>query len=160
MSGDFLTGMAASSRERVAVARTEVPESELRARIHDLAAGPRLQPSTQGFDLIAEMKLRSPALGQLRSAAEDDLEQRVVRYAEAGAAAVSVLTEPSRFDGTLDHLQRASRALAAHGRVDSSRWWTCCRASCPASPRADSSMQTMPRGLLQSAMTLPSSAVP
>ncbi len=60
------------------------------------------------------MKLRSPALGQLRSAAEDDLEQRVVRYAEAGAAAVSVLTEPSRFDGTLDHLQRASRALAAH----------------------------------------------
>ena len=61
MSGDFLAGMAASSRERVAVARTEVPESELRARIHDLAAGPRLQPSTQGFDLIAEMKLRSPA---------------------------------------------------------------------------------------------------
>ena len=114
MSGDFLAGMAASSRERVAVARTEVPESELRARIHDLAAGPRLQPSTQGFDLIAEMKLRSPALGQLRSAAEDDLEQRVVRYTEAGAAAVSVLTEPSRFDGTLDHLQRASRALAAH----------------------------------------------
>ncbi len=51
MSGDFLTGMAASSRERVAVARTEVPESELRARIHDLAAVPRLQPSTQDSTL-------------------------------------------------------------------------------------------------------------
>ncbi|MFM8845448.1 MAG: indole-3-glycerol phosphate synthase TrpC [Gammaproteobacteria bacterium] len=115
MSDDFLAAMAASSRDRVAVARTALPEAELRARIRDLAPGPRLSLSAQGFDLLAEMKLRSPALGQLRSAAEDDLEQRVVRYAAAGAAAVSVLTEPSRFDGTLDHLCRASRVLATHG---------------------------------------------
>jgi len=115
MSDDFLAAMAASSRDRVAVARTALPEAELRARIGDLAPGPRLSLSVQGFDLLAEMKLRSPALGQLRSAAEDDLEQRVVRYAAAGAAAVSVLTEPSRFDGTLDHLCRASRVLATHG---------------------------------------------
>jgi len=115
MSGDFLAGMASSSRDRVAIARAEVSELELRARIHDLAPGPRLQLSAQGFDLIAEMKLRSPALGPLRSAAAEDVEQRVVRYAEAGATAVSVLTEPSRFDGSLDHLRRASQALAAHG---------------------------------------------
>jgi indole-3-glycerol phosphate synthase len=115
MSLDFLAGMASSSRDRVALARAEVSELELRARIHDLAPGPRLQLSAQGFDLIAEMKLRSPALGQLRSAAAEDVEQRVVRYAEAGATAVSVLTEPSRFDGSLDHLRRASRTLAAHG---------------------------------------------
>jgi indole-3-glycerol phosphate synthase len=68
--------------------------------------------SPRGFDLIAEMKLRSPALGQLRDAGTDDLERRVRSYAEAGAAAVSVLTEPARFDGALSHLERAAAALA------------------------------------------------
>ncbi len=33
-------------------------------------------------------------------------------YAQGGAAAVSVLTEPSRFDGSLEHLRQASAALA------------------------------------------------
>ena len=48
----------------------------------------------------------------LASGAED-LTERVQRYARAGAAAVSVLTEPSRFDGSLEHLKAASRALSA-----------------------------------------------
>jgi indole-3-glycerol phosphate synthase len=37
----------------------------------------------------------------------------VLAYAEAGAAAVSVLTEPSRFDGSMRHLEQAARALGA-----------------------------------------------
>ena len=36
-------------------------------------------------------------------------------YGEAGAAAVSVLTEPSRFDGSLEHLKAAAAALAPLG---------------------------------------------
>ena len=44
---------------------------------------------------------------------------RVAGYAEAGAAAVSVLTEPSRFDGTLEHLRIAARALA--GKIPAMR---------------------------------------
>jgi indole-3-glycerol phosphate synthase len=60
--------------------------------------------------LIAELKLRSPAQGQLGANA-DDLEARVTSYARGGAAAVSVLTEPSRFDGDLLHLERAVAAL-------------------------------------------------
>ena len=35
-----------------------------------------------------------------------------MEYAEAGAAAVSVLTEPSRFDGSMLHLEKAARALS------------------------------------------------
>jgi indole-3-glycerol phosphate synthase len=35
----------------------------------------------------------------------------VLGYASAGAAAVSVLTEPSRFDGSMTHLEKAARAL-------------------------------------------------
>ena len=71
-----------------------------------------MQRAAAGFDLIAELKLRSPAAGVLADAAED-LPVRVQRYARAGAAAVSVLTEPSRFDGSLEHLKVAARALSA-----------------------------------------------
>lgn len=115
MSADFLADMAVSSRARVDAAQRLLPEQELRARLRDLAPPPALRLSAEGFDLIAEMKLRSPAIGQLRSAANDDLEQRVARYAEAGAAAVSILTEPARFDGSLEHLRRASAVLADRG---------------------------------------------
>lgn len=108
---DFLAVMAARSRERAASARARVPEPDMRARLSDVPVAPPLKLSAEGFDLIAEMKLRSPAAGLLRSAARDDLEVRVCSYAEAGAAAVSVLTESTRFDGALEHLERAARAL-------------------------------------------------
>ena len=114
-AGDFLADMATSSRDRTEVARARVPASELRARLRDLPPAPRLRLSPQGFDLIAEMKLRSPAVGALRDARHEDVTQRVLAYADAGAAAVSVLTEPSRFDGDLVHLAQAAAALAPHG---------------------------------------------
>jgi indole-3-glycerol phosphate synthase len=66
--------------------------------------------SPAGFDVIAELKLRSPAAGVLGEA-HDDWPGRVAAYARAGAAAVSVLTEPSRFDGSLDHLRQAAKIL-------------------------------------------------
>jgi indole-3-glycerol phosphate synthase len=40
---------------------------------------------------------------------------RVAAYARGGAAAVSILTEPSRFDGSLEHLRRAAALLAPLG---------------------------------------------
>ena len=109
-AGDFLSGMAASSRARSAAAQAVTPARELRARIADLPATPRL--SLANFDLIAEVKLRSPAVGLLKSAAEEDVGARVATYARAGAAAVSILTEPSRFDGSLADLEKGCRALA------------------------------------------------
>lgn len=108
-AGDFLAGMAASSRARSAAAQARLPERELRARLADLPAAPTLNLST--FDLIAEVKLRSPAMGLLKSAAADDVGARVSSYARAGAAAVSILTEPSRFDGSLEDLARGAQAL-------------------------------------------------
>ncbi len=74
-----------------------------------------LKLSREGFDLIAEMKLRSPAVGQLRAVASEDVPARVLDYADGGAAAVSVLTEPSRFDGSMSHLEKAARALLLRG---------------------------------------------
>jgi indole-3-glycerol phosphate synthase len=118
MSADFLTAMARSSRERVAHERQRCALPELQARVRALPAAPPLALSPGGFDLIAEVKLRSPATGQLKDGGED-IGARVVAYADAGAAAISVLTEPSRFDGTLSHLAQAASALA--GRIPTMR---------------------------------------
>jgi indole-3-glycerol phosphate synthase len=115
VSADFLATMAASSRARTEAARRVQPAAELDARIAGLAAPPPLR-RTGGFGLIAELKLRSPAVGALSgSEAEADVAARVAQYAAAGAAAVSVLTEPTRFDGALAHLQEAAATLAARG---------------------------------------------
>jgi indole-3-glycerol phosphate synthase len=108
---DFLATMANGSRARVERARSLRNEASLRKLALASPVPPRLQLSPQGFDLIAELKLRSPAVGQLRSAATEDVVARVQAYADAGAAAVSVLTEPSRFDGSMRHLEQAAQAL-------------------------------------------------
>jgi indole-3-glycerol phosphate synthase len=115
---DFLAGMAASSARRVAAARARESEQALMQRALASKTPPALTLSPQGFDVIAELKLRSPALGTLGSLS-DDLDARISGYAEHGAAAISVLTEPERFDGALEHLERASRVLA--GRVPAMR---------------------------------------
>jgi len=106
----FLEEMAAGSRERVRLAKRACSEAALESQARSVRAPSRLQLDASGFDLIAELKLRSPAAGPL-STHGDNVEQRVAAYARAGAAAVSVLTEPSRFDGALAHLKSAARAL-------------------------------------------------
>ena len=113
MSEDFLANMAAASRARSLASQACLPERELRARIAELPAPPPLTLSS--FDLIAEVKLRSPAVGLLKSAAAEDVGARVTTYARAGAAAVSILTEPTRFDGSLEDLAGGARALAPLG---------------------------------------------
>lgn len=111
--GDFLADMARASTARVAAARAQLPAPELAARAAATPPPPRLVLDGR-FDLIAELKLRSPAQGQLAGAATD-LGAQVAAYARGGAALVSVLTEPERFDGSLDHLARASAVLAPLG---------------------------------------------
>ena len=117
MSEDFLKGMADSSRARVAAARAVVPDADLFRQALATPTPPRLALSPRGFDVIAEVKLRSPALGALKGG-DENVAARVGDYASAGAAAVSVLTEPSRFDGSLEHLVLASQALAAQSLGD------------------------------------------
>jgi indole-3-glycerol phosphate synthase len=110
----FLDAMAAASARRVAEARRREPVDALERRARATPAPPALRWSGEGFDVIAEIKLRSPAAGVLGDAGKDWL-GRAVAYAQAGAAAVSVLTEPSRFDGSLEHLRCAAVRLAPLG---------------------------------------------
>jgi indole-3-glycerol phosphate synthase len=110
---DFLKAMAQASQDRVIAARGKLSENALLRQAMATAPPPPLVRNTGGFDLIAELKLRSPAAGQLRAAESEDPARRALSYAEAGAAAVSVLTEPSRFDGSLAQLSAAGAALRA-----------------------------------------------
>ena len=115
MSGAaFLDEMAAGSRERVRAARQVRSEAALAGEALRAPAPPALRIARGGFDLIAELKLRSPAAGRL-GGADEDLAARVAGYAQAGAAAISVLTEPERFEGSLEHLSCAARALTPLG---------------------------------------------
>jgi indole-3-glycerol phosphate synthase len=109
----FLEQMAAASVARVRTARARVGEAALLERAQRTPAPPPLRLAADGFDLIAELKLRSPAAGAL-AALDASVAANVTAYARAGAAAVSVLTEPTRFDGSLAHLGDAARALAPH----------------------------------------------
>jgi indole-3-glycerol phosphate synthase len=111
MSVGFLEQMANSSRERVDNARRARSDAALLDLAKSTPPSPKLQLNPAGFDLIAELKLRSPAVGQLK-AGDEDVDARVIAYALAGAAAVSVLTEPSRFDGSMAHLEQAARTLS------------------------------------------------
>jgi len=110
MSG-FLDRMAAASRLRLEEARTREPLTVLRTRALATPLPPPLNLQDR-FNLIAEFKRRSPALGRL---GDDDLVGRVTAYAQGGAAAVSVLTEPSQFHGSLEHLATAAATLAPLG---------------------------------------------
>ena len=115
MSG-FLEQMAQAAASRVQQARASVSAQQLWARARASPPPPRLALHPDGFDLIAEVKLRSPAAGRLAGRGGADIEDVTARareYAHAGAAAISVLTEPTRFDGSLEHLSSAAAAVRA-----------------------------------------------
>jgi indole-3-glycerol phosphate synthase len=110
----LLTDMLHSGLRRVAEARGRVPEAALRAAVLATPAPPPLHLDRHGFDVIAELKLRSPSLGDLSAATLDPV-QRLEAYAEGGAAVCSILTEPTRFDGDLEHLRLAAETLQPFG---------------------------------------------
>ncbi|HMD37624.1 MAG TPA: indole-3-glycerol phosphate synthase TrpC, partial [Vicinamibacterales bacterium] len=68
---------------------------------------------TGTLNVIAECKRRSPSRGVLRTQYDPVAIAR--GYAAAGAAAISVLTEPTFFDGSLEHLVAVRAALADRG---------------------------------------------
>jgi indole-3-glycerol phosphate synthase len=104
-----LDDIVAGVLEDLAERQQLTSEAELRA----LSAGqrPARDPMpvfrAPGSSVIAEVKRRSPSKGDL--AQIPDPAQLAQRYAQGGAAAISVLTERRRFDGSLDDL-RAVRA--------------------------------------------------
>ncbi|HEY0376762.1 MAG TPA: indole-3-glycerol phosphate synthase TrpC [Pyrinomonadaceae bacterium] len=111
---DFLTEIMALKRARLERAKRERPAEELRARAEDVRrTAPehalRLALDNDGrVNVIAEFKRASPSKGIIRAGADPTLIAR--EYEAGGAAAISVLTEEDRFQGSLDDLRAASAA--------------------------------------------------
>ena len=126
---DFLEQVIAERRIDVTSAKAKVPVEvlELRARERAIARRPRgyavgdarggpgdaftraLRLLHGRLGVIAEVKRRSPALGTL--SADADPVALALAYEEAGATAISVLTEPRHWGGSLEDLVAVSDAV-------------------------------------------------
>ena len=98
---DILEDLIGSAERSVASGYYDVDEPP--------APGPRLSTALSGhrsFPIIAEVKIASPSRGRLSSHAPEAL---IHGYVSGGATALSVLTEPIKFLGSLDAMCRAAR---------------------------------------------------
>jgi len=107
VEADLLATIVAAARRIVEVRRSREPFEALMRRAEGMRREPRgfraaLQRSDR-VNVIAECKRRSPSRGVLRS--DYDPVGLAGTYEEAGAAAISVLTESTFFDGSLNHLR-------------------------------------------------------
>jgi indole-3-glycerol phosphate synthase len=110
---DLLRTIVAAT-ERITEARRErEPIAMLESRAANAAPrGDRFEDALGMHDrinVIAECKRRSPSKGVLAPAYDPVAVAR--QYEQGGAAAISVLTEPTFFDGALDHLTAVRGAV-------------------------------------------------
>ncbi len=105
---DILAGV----REDLAARQAEVSLADLKRDAQRMPDAKDPMPAFRGdgVSVIAEVKRSSPSKGALADIA--DPAALAVEYCEGGAAAISVLTEQRRFNGTLDDLR------AVRGRVE------------------------------------------
>ncbi len=124
-TGTVLDRIVADRRMRLAEDRAARGESALRelvaAHTSDAACGAQVSfaerirsgrqatPLGARLRLIAEIKRASPSKGLFD--ADLDAGKQALAYATAGAAAISVLTEPDHFRGTVADLEAARRVV-------------------------------------------------
>jgi indole-3-glycerol phosphate synthase len=115
---DFLMEMIVSSARRAAAARERMPlarprapatHGRLRAALAAPAAAARKAGKPAPLAVIAEIKRRSPSKGDI--APDLDAVEQARAYEAAGAEAISVLTEPDRFGGSMDDLRAVAAAV-------------------------------------------------
>lgn len=110
----ILDRILAAKRDEVAARRAAAPETELRARVRDLPpprdfVGALRRPEGEGLRAVAEIKKASPSAGVIRP--DFDVAALARSYQEAGAAALSILTDGPFFQGALEHLGVARAAV-------------------------------------------------
>jgi indole-3-glycerol phosphate synthase len=115
---DFLMEMIVGSARRAETARRRTPiarpesagaHGRLRAALAAPGAAAREAGEAAPLAVIAEIKRRSPSKGDI--APDLDAVERARAYEAAGAEAISVLTEPDRFGGSLEDLRAVAAAV-------------------------------------------------
>ncbi|MCG3203748.1 MAG: Indole-3-glycerol phosphate synthase [Elusimicrobia bacterium] len=106
--------------EILATRRVRVEEDKKKISVSEMERLAKAQPSPIDFysaikqsnriSVIAEMKRRSPSAGSIRS--DYDVPVIAKAYEAGGASALSVLTEPDFFGGSIDDLKKAHGASA------------------------------------------------
>jgi len=113
---DFLTTIARERRERLEREALHVPTADLRREAEARNGDARpftaalRRPSGEPLRVIAEIKRASPSAGLLKR--EFDPAEIGKEYERVGAAAISVLTEPLRFQGSVEHLSIVRDAVS------------------------------------------------
>ena len=107
--GGVLGELVAEARERARLLHDR--DAELRRAADAAPPPPSLAAALRRPDVavIAEIKRRSPSKGDLAPTMR--LADRATAYAGAGAAALSVLTQASRFGGSTEDLAEAARTV-------------------------------------------------
>jgi indole-3-glycerol phosphate synthase len=98
----MLEPIVETTRKRVADLRPHTGDLRARALAREPARSLQRALLADGLGVIAELKRRSPSRGVL--APDLDPATRAKEYEEGGAAAISVLTEPDHFDGSVEDL--------------------------------------------------------
>ncbi len=108
---NILDAIVADTRALVARRKADVSLSSLERRPFCQSPTLPLAPALRRSELavLAEIKKASPSKGLIR--AEYDVADLARQYKMNGAAALSVLTEPLHFKGSLDHLALARRTV-------------------------------------------------
>ena len=110
---NVLDRIVEDTREEVKRRRQSTPLSDLEAQLQRRAGAEGFRPFSEaltrpGVSVIAEHKRRSPSAGMIREGAT--VTEIVCAYERGGAAALSILTEPFHFSGSLEDLREARAA--------------------------------------------------
>ncbi len=110
-SETILDRIVADKRDELTAARERVPLTAMRRQAEAAPAPRGFAKALRGpkIGLIAEAKKASPSRGVLR--ADFDPVWLAGRYAEGGAAAISVLTDEKHFQGSLGNMRAVREAL-------------------------------------------------
>jgi indole-3-glycerol phosphate synthase len=106
----FLETVVERVQQDLVARKRATPAAELESRLGPSRRGRPFSEAliAEGISLIAEMKRSSPSRGPIRPGAS--VTEVVQAYQEAGASAVSVLTEGAYFGGSLEDLVEARAA--------------------------------------------------
>jgi indole-3-glycerol phosphate synthase len=114
-SADLLATIVATTRRIVSVRESRESLDAVARRAASRTVRPGVFRAalsrSDRVNIIAECKRRSPSRGVLRN--HYDAVEIARSYEAAGAAAISVLTEPTFFDGALEHLSAVRAAVVS-----------------------------------------------